>query len=1169
MLDESSIPQRRQLRSYIAKAILNGLKSIDSQTPDTPRLSSKALREDGIRKTRDTTPGKESATNLANSISNATDTLRRGRSAASFSDAANTKARRPSSKSSQIDLLPGTGAVIDTIVDETIAQAIESAPSVKDDVLQDGVLEKEHITSEVESQPGSPGVDPRKAIPISAEDAAQLSEPIINGVQDELHKPATVHLPPKNVQEERVYQNDRLSTERDSEERKENKMEGLSLKLPVPHCSRALGDAISSPSSTIGVNSATTPALHEASTDTSPDNEASRYNNDVTEEKDADPQTPPELAPTKEEVLEKEEHDRLLNAQMEIARSEILASSPASADAQLRLEDEQAAAASLSNHDREIADSDNAETESSQDVTMAESPSSLPDSRRSTISAVDAALDVMDEEDDEVVGVPTPEDEKAPVPEETSKPDSTAAVNSSVKPMILESITVQNEGATEPLKNGIVSEPKVEKSQSTVQSSEKAIVARNDMSPITTSVSSPCQVPSGSAPVPPTVERMTTRVASGAMRHKSVSEILGEIPRPNTTSTPERASTTKRLAEADSAPDSNSQSRSSTPQSSQSQYTRMRSLIERAKEKERTKLSTVVFAKQPSDRTSKASGLVPSGTRSQGQESADYFMPLILSQAYNSTRGIQPLENLLLSAHKTVTTSNAYVPFHEYQSHKVVRRIHNLQTQDKWSLRQPKRSPEPNRPTTHWDELLKEAEWMRTDFREERKWKMAVARNLAKACAEWVEADAEDRKLLQVPASLATKESRGKGTDDGLHPFVDSSNRELNHSTPELVASGAIDSPTDEFDEEPRASLLESVAPSAIFVLSDDDVVFSLRRSPATDKLLEELPMYGSPLKVPQSDLPTSEVDPDASWKRPALPLSKYAEGKIVLKQPSPPRKRSRYDYEVEDEDDEVVFGEPAMKRVHLQPELLDVALFNPENKHIRDRIHAGHQFRPPSENPMPLQSFFECRSPSQWTWAEDDELKGLVREYSYNWQLISSMMSSRSLFTSSAERRTPWECFERWIHLEGLPADMQKTHYFRAYNNRLEAAQRTVQAQVAQQQPQVNAAGAAVTPIRRRNTTSIRVERRRNQKHLTLVDAMRKLAKKRETSLQKQQHAAGLAAMRKANEIVPPPGTRHTPQDFSRLKHERELQLLERMQRHQMQQEAARRVREMQSFPA
>jgi chromatin modification-related protein VID21 len=71
----------------------------------------------------------------------------------------------------------------------------------------------------------------------------------------------------------------------------------------------------------------------------------------------------------------------------------------------------------------------------------------------------------------------------------------------------------------------------------------------------------------------------------------------------------------------------------------------------------------------------------------------------------------------------------------------------------------------------------------------------------------------------------------------------------------------------------------------------------------------------------------------------------------------------------------------------------------------------------------------------------------------------------------------------------------------------------------------------------------------------------MRKLAKKRETSVQKQQHAAGMAAMRKANEAPAVRGAVHTPQDFSKLKADREEQMKERLIQLQQRQEAQRRV--------
>ncbi|KAJ5725691.1 Chromatin modification-related protein eaf1 [Penicillium malachiteum] len=211
----------------------------------------------------------------------------------------------------------------------------------------------------------------------------------------------------------------------------------------------------------------------------------------------------------------------------------------------------------------------------------------------------------------------------------------------------------------------------------------------------------------------------------------------------------------------------------------------------------------------------------------------------------------------------------------------------------------------------------------------------------------------------------------------------------------------------------------------------------------------------------------------------------------------------------------------------------------------------------------MPSVGFFESRQSSQWTMSEDDELRRLVKEYSYNWSLISSCLSSPSLFTSGAERRTPWECFERWVGLEGLPADMSKTQYFRAYHQRLETAQRTVlaQQQAAQQQQQQQQQannGQPQPPCSPPDNTAVA---RRSSRHLALLDGMRKLAKKRETMLQKQQHASHLASLRKANEANQPKPPITTPAEFSRLKYDREVKLQERQEQYRQQMIAQQRA--------
>ena len=1014
--------------------------------------------------------------------------------------------QRSTSKGSQTDLVAQETAVLDEIIDESFEHAT-SRRERPNETLPASELASEEAEA-VESPPNSPGADPRKVMPISAEDAAELPGPLLPGLgsHDGHHKAVTVHLPPKEVQERHL---------REARRAREQK-EQLAINLPPR-------DALSSPGSTIDAHSATTPAMHDASTDTSPDNESSRYEQERLESKDDEVETPIELRKTPEEIARKEQHERILQAQMDISSAEILRS-PTGADDQM-------------------------EDQASKDDTAVVDGGENTDGQVSADSLTKGADSVVQDivEDDRNVATPNEDVAMSDVSAPSAKPRDRNGKQPEIPDSDVEDQTPVDDAmdVDAAVKDSFDSSTTVEstmpRNPAALSSSEPVESATTSKkSSATPAESTPRRTPSTPA-LPP---RMTTRVQSGAIRQKSVSDILSEIDRPNT-------APNKGASESESA-NSHYPSRSTTPQSPG----RIRSMVEKAKEKERSKLSTVVFAKDKVRPGFSNNALVPSSGQAARDTNGDYFMPLFLATASTDKRGVPSLDNLLQTAHKTITTSNAYIPINENQTAKVLRRIYNLQSSGKWSLRQPKRQLEPARQSGHWDLLLQEAKWMRTDFRGERKWKMAVARNLAYACAEWVESSPEDRELLQVKATpMKPPKPEDRSSEDT--EMIEEMNDEGTHQTPDLIPSGEFESP-DDFDEEPRLNLVETIAPSAIFTLQDDEVVFGLRRSPTADKLLDQLPMYGAPLTLPSAD----SLDPDRFWKRRALPLSKYVEGRMELKTQTPPRKKSRFEYDEEDdEDDHVVFGESATKRLVLPPEETDVALFNPEHKHTRDRIHASHQFRPPSEYPMPLQSFFECRTASQWTYAEDDELKSHVREYSYNWSLISSMLSSRSLFSSGPERRTPWECFERWISLEGLPADMQKTHYFRAYNSRLEAANRSVTAQAAQAPQQVNGQGI-VQPQRRRSTTSFRVERRRQQKHLTLVDAMRKLAKKRETSVQKQQHAAGLAAMRKAQEVPQPRVPLQTPQEFSKLKYEREERMKEQVQMYQQRQEQQRRVR-------
>ncbi|KAJ9378017.1 hypothetical protein DTO063F5_7904 [Paecilomyces variotii] len=662
--------------------------------------------------------------------------------------------------------------------------------------------------------------------------------------------------------------------------------------------------------------------------------------------------------------------------------------------------------------------------------------------------------------------------------------------------------------------------------------------------------------PSGTKKAPlgasatPQLERMTTRVSSGAIRHKSVSEILGETPRTQSS----QADSTRATSAIDSL---SPVSDKDTPGSA----ARLRLKDRKAREKERSKLSTVVFPKQQTEKNDtmdlvrQNAGDLIAGLN----EEKDYLFTLFQNKAYSPPRSIN-LSTLLASAHKTLSTGNHVLDYEEQMNCRTLRRIYSLQNANRWPLRQLKRSVEPTRAATHWDVLLDHMKWMRTDFREERKWKIAAAKSCADWCAEYVNSDLVHKALLRIRARIPSRTVKEASAES---QSVDPATKEepidssvLSHPTPELIPSTEDDSLSEGFNDEPRHDLHDTVAPAAIFSLGSDEFTFSIDMTPAAEKILDELPIYAPVAIAPDTKLPLFKAPPDAAWKTDILPVSKYAMGKIEFRDDEPVRKRSRYDYSQysREADSEVV---------DMPPEQTNVALFRPENKHIRDRIHPGYSFRPPTEHPMPSLGFFESRQSSQWTYAEDDELRRLVKEYSYNWSLISSCLTPPSLYTSGAERRTPWECFERWIGLEGLPAEMSKTQYFRAYQQRLETAQRTVlaQQQAAQQQQQQSNNSQPQAPVRRRTTQPVRVDRRRASKHLALLDAMRKLAKKRETMLQKQQHATHLASLRKANEANQPKPPISSPADFSKLKYEREMKLQERQEQYRQQMIAQQRA--------
>ncbi|KAF2034695.1 hypothetical protein EK21DRAFT_55863 [Setomelanomma holmii] len=856
-------------------------------------------------------------------------------------------------------------------------------------------------------------------------------------------------------------------------------------KLGIPHANGST-DLVSSPSSTVGPYSQATPHAPHHSPDTSPDTESFH---DRTQ-----PTLPSHdsLDPAAQQV--KEDHERALQKQMKEARERAREMNSLTPDVEKQIEDEQA-------------------------IRLARDGKSqlggpATDSTIGLVSNADAVARSSHFGDQNV----DPGAEQDPAAYSLPTPTTTAPEPSTV-------------GAD-------ASEPTVSKAEEAdSHPTPPADVEMNDVPAVTKRPRTPAE--------PSRPDRMTTRVSSGAMRQRSVTETIAD----------------KSSSRSVLTPRSSNVSTSASPPRPKTRNPRSR------------EVSTVVFAKKSPRRGSKALQVYNEDYASlQGaseDSSRDYLEGLFKYQAHHPPRSV-PLQELVASARKTISTAGTLAMIREHQDYKILKRVYQLQNANRWSLRQIQKSVEPERPFTHQDQHLLEMKSMQTDFREERKWKQALAATLVDWCAEYVLSSPEERATLRVNARIPPMVKSASMDDIEMDDAP----------TPDLVQSNANETESESFaDEDELRTPRDAKPPMGLFALGFNDIVMKFQRTPASDTLLHELPLYEPMLEGTSDSSPFSLAEP------PILPVSKYVTGKLVSQIRGPPRKRSRYDYDSEDEPstppsrsgtsaEHSMPSTPGRRlfcRNDLPPEMTDVALFNAENKHVRDRLQAAHQFRPPTEFNMPSVAFFENRTPSQWLWEEDQKLRALVKEFTFNWSLVSQQLSLPSMFVSGSGRRTPWECFERWVQLEGLPAEMSKTQYFRTYQGRLEQANKIVFAQYqAQQQLQQQTQGqTAAQPRRRPTTTPIRVERRRENRHLAIIDGMRKLARKRESAAHKQAESQKAAALRKAHEPAPPKSNVHTPQEFSRLKWEREEKMKLRQQQQEMavrQQLAAQRQAQMQA---
>ncbi|GLB35077.1 putative glycoside hydrolase family 5 protein [Lyophyllum shimeji] len=103
-----------------------------------------------------------------------------------------------------------------------------------------------------------------------------------------------------------------------------------------------------------------------------------------------------------------------------------------------------------------------------------------------------------------------------------------------------------------------------------------------------------------------------------------------------------------------------------------------------------------------------------------------------------ATLNANPVWKRVSRAPKCLSTREWAIAMSELRLIRAIDRIESLKREGRWSFRQPKKQRAISGvPKTHWDHLMDEMKWMRVDFREERKWKIALAYNLSTAVLDW------------------------------------------------------------------------------------------------------------------------------------------------------------------------------------------------------------------------------------------------------------------------------------------------------------------------------------------------------------------------------------------------------------------------------------------------
>ncbi|TID26251.1 hypothetical protein CANINC_002783 [Pichia inconspicua] len=517
-----------------------------------------------------------------------------------------------------------------------------------------------------------------------------------------------------------------------------------------------------------------------------------------------------------------------------------------------------------------------------------------------------------------------------------------------------------------------------------------------------------------------------------------------------------------------------------------------------------------------------------------------------LTELYYQQQTLQ-LQKLLLRAHKTLNTQAFETALVEGKVSVLHSRIEELKRKNSWSLRQPRKFVDPFLKSgikTHWDNLVSEAKWLATDYKEGRRYKLAQCVYIAQAVQDyWTYGnvccikrapivflkDTESDEKMDVDQSSRTTENEKSEIDKIVS--VDNANEDLQG----VETMTVIDDNENLLNNEnqtaektqgevskldlPRQSTLEPIP-------QNDDGGFEKTQNLSEGKEMPDLTYPDELTKVPDRYHPFNiyaDMDSFTSIEKSVINNIPFY-SPFDAREPDHLVEKDLYGHvsamlppiDEEPPYEKILFRkiEDSDKRMHKTQN----GLFGPYR-----RINI---LKPPRPPPI---SQLNIRIPTIWLPQDDKYLIKYVSEFSFNWDVISAHLSAKPTrsYTSNIERRTPWQCFERYIQLNDKFqfSDMRGMNAIDA-KNWLEAAH---QAQATTKR-RISPLGVGIDSIQRGN---------KRLRWASMFEAMRKLMKKRESQQKPTPQP------RKQNPDLKKSDT-PTPEDLAKLKNDRDRALQE-----------------------